>query len=138
MLALVSMRSASAIGSCVLVKKVISCWTPSSKTSKSDSSRSVTKRPSRSVTVMLRDTTSTPARNDGGWAGASGGWAGASGGWAPAAPIQASHPAAPIDAASNPRRTARCVIVPSRVRPPAVVRFTAAPHPGVMAARLRA
>ena len=43
MLALVSMSSDRAIGSCALLKKVTSCFTPSSKTTKSPCSSEVTK-----------------------------------------------------------------------------------------------
>ncbi len=65
MLALVSSNSDNAIGRFDLLKKVTSCFTPSSKTLKSSCVRSVTYLPPPSVTMTFNDTNSTPARNDG-------------------------------------------------------------------------
>ena len=65
MLALVSTSRPSAVGNCVPEKKMTSCLTPSSNTENASWGRPLTKRPSRSVTVTLSDTTSTPARNVG-------------------------------------------------------------------------
>ena len=65
MLALVSSRSASAIGTFVRLKYAMSCFAPSSKMLSWSGVRSVTYRPEASVTVTLSETTSTPARNDG-------------------------------------------------------------------------
>ncbi len=66
MLALVSSRSDSAIGTFARSKYVMSCLTPSSKMLSWSGVRSVMYRPDASVTVTLSETTSTPARNDGG------------------------------------------------------------------------
>src|SRR5688572_27345046 len=62
MLALLSSSSDSATGCWRRLKKVRSCFTPSSKTAKSPWSRSVMYRFIPSITVTLRETTSTPAR----------------------------------------------------------------------------
>ena len=82
MLALVSIKSASAIGRFVRVKNVTSCLTPSSKTAKSWALRSVTYFPVPSVTVTLSDTRSTALRN-----GVCGGWPAGGGGGCWARPI---------------------------------------------------
>ena len=75
MLALLSSKSDIAIGWGRRVKKTRSCFTPSSKTEKSDCSRSVRYRLAPSITVTLSDTMSIVVLNDGaclvcGWADA--------------------------------------------------------------------
>ena len=66
-LMLVSSITTTVIGRTVFSNSTI-CWgSPSSKMVKSSRSRSGTRRPSRSVTVTYRSTSSVPLRNSGSW-----------------------------------------------------------------------
>ncbi len=100
MLALVSSRTATVIGSTSFLKTVSGWGRSLSSTSKSSFVRFGTRRLSRSVTVAYSATTWVPVRNSGAW-GAWGAWddvaGGAGGGWA-AAPVARNRAASSVPA----------------------------------------